>query len=287
MKILKNVDLYDIGDKFLIADRDKLFILEGKEIRDLKLPPNIKDLQLSIGAKNRLIVWGDDGIGNTFYIGNIDTGEWERIWLTDTDKKVSSVVLDYRGNIFIVLRNNTGVVYEALIDKKRYIWTPPRNTPATISLSDKSNSEKTFLVIEQSDNFPIQVTKELRQTCKINFVIESEYKGIENESIKFNNLISDVSIEAQNFETVKLKPNQFKLLLSGDKSLQEMAEVKYKTISYEAFRVEREPQSFLQDDSLMINDTIGREENDKMSGLGVVKIDTNIPHIANKPVYGE
>ena len=289
-KIFKNIDLYDIGDKFIIADKDKLYLLEGKEIKDLKLPLNIKGLKLSVGVGDKLVVWGDDGIGNTFYIGNIDTGEWERIWLSDTDKKVTFVVLDYKDNIFVVLRDNTGIVYEALIDRKRYIWTPPRNTPAIISLSGKSNTKSTFLQIEQSDNAPIQVTKELRQTCKINFIIESEYKGIEDDAIKFNHIISSVSIEAQNFETVKLTPTQFKSLLSGSKALQEIVEVKYKTISYEAFRVEREPANYLSnqgdiDDSLMHNDTIGREENDNMSGLGIIKINTNIPSKNDKPVY--
>lgn len=289
MKVLRNIDLYDIGDKFVIAEKDNLYLLEDNKIKDLKLPLNIKDLQLSVGVDNKLAVWGDDGIGNTFYIGNIETGEWERIWLTDTKKKVASVVLDYKDNIFVVLRDDTGIVYEALIERKRYIWTPPRNTPASISLSSKSNAKNTFLQIEQSDNAPIQVTKELKQTCKINFVIEAEYKGVENEAIKFNHIISEVSIEAQNFETVKLTPTQFKALLSGDKVLQEIVELKYKTISYASYRVERDtPPVFdnsLPDDGLLENDTIGREENDKLSGLGIVRVSPNIPPQSNKPVY--
>lgn len=303
MILFKNVDLYEMNGKFLVAQQDKLFLLENQHVRDLKLPLNIKNLQLSVGVDNQLIVWGDDGIGNTFYIGSIEkeNSEWERVWLSDTNKKVDSVILDYQNNFFIVLKDKSGLAYEALINKKIYAWAPPRNTPASVSLSPKSNPEASFLLIEQSDNFPVQITKDLKQTCKVNFVIESEFKGVENDIVKFNHIISSVSVESQNFDTVKLTPAQFKTILSGAKALNEIAEVKYKTISYEDFRVERDtpppqPQNLNQafasdlnsvDYDLMINDTVGKENTQTAEFSRIIKVNPNFPSLNNKPVFKE
>lgn len=251
MKRYTNIDLYELEDKFLIADKDSLYLLVEGKITNLKLPLAIKNLQLSVGVANKIIVWGDDGIGNTFYIGQIDSGEWERIWLTDTNKKVASVVLDYKDNIFVVLKGQSGIVYEAIINKKRYIWTPPRRSPASIVLSDQSDTQHTVLEIKQQDNAPIQITKDLKQTCKLSFVMASEYLGIANDTLKFNHKIMSVDIESNNFEQVKLTPAQFKLLLAGDKSLQEMAEIKYKSVSYESFKVERDPNTVIDTTSMI------------------------------------
>lgn len=282
-KLFSNVDIYDIGDTLLVMDKDKLYtISDNKKIENIKLPIKINNIRLSIGANYTMAVWGDDGIGNTFYVGKIGSEDWERIWLSDTNKKVDSIILDFKGNMFITLKDETGVAYQSLINKKLYTWTPPRNTPAVISLSDKSNNKSTFLQIEQSDNLPISVTKELKQTCKINFVIISEYKGIEEKTVKFNHVIDSVSIEAQNFEPIRLNSAQFRTLLEGSKVLQELGEIKYKTISYESMRVDRDV--IVQTDTSLFND-IAPQLHDDIRGTDIVRVSPVIPERSDKPIY--
>jgi hypothetical protein len=286
-KLFTAVDIYDIGDNLLVIDKDKLYTIGDKrEVKAIKLPIKINNIRLSVGANYRIAVWGDDGIGNTFYVGKIGSEDWERIWLSDTNKKVDAVTLDYRGNVFITLKDETGVAYQSLINKKIYTWNPPRNTPAIVSLSEKSNTKNTFLKIEQSDNLPIQVTKELKQTCRVNFIILSEYKGIENEAIKFNHTIDGVSIESQNFEPIKLTPVQFKSLLDNSKVLQELGEIKYKTMSYESFRVERDAKVIQPPaNDFIFNDYVEQRQPDNINGMDIVRVNPNIPTIADKPIY--
>lgn len=286
MKLFSNVDLYSIKDKFLVVDGSRLYLVDAdKNVTEFKLPINITGMQINVDVNNRLLVWGDDGISNSFYIGEIDNKDWERIV---TKKKVENIVSDYKSNLFIILNDGVGLVYKALIGKKFYTWKPPRSTPASISLSDKSNTKSTIIQIEQSDSLPIQVTKELKQTCRVDFVFCSEFKGIKNNEVEFAHLVSKVKVVAENFENVELSPVEFKQLLSGAKSLQDIRPLQYKTISYEEYRVERptatpQPQIGGVDLSLLDSDAVGNVPIDNISGKDIITPSNKVPELANNP----
>lgn len=288
MKLFSNVDLYSIKDKFLVVEGTNLFLVDAdKKVTEFKMPINISNMQINVDVNNRLLVWGDDGISNSFYIGDIDDNDWERIV---TKKKVINIISDYKNNLFIVLKDEKGFDYKALVGKKFYTWSVPRQTPAAISLSNKSNKKSTVLQIEQSDSIPIQVTSDLRQTCRIDFIFTSELKGAKDNIIEFTHLISRVKITAENFEDVELSPAQFKTLLSGIKSLQDIHPLQYKVISYSDYRLERLQENQMtygeitkEDYNILQGDTLGRVEPESIKGTDIITPKGKIPELANNP----
>lgn len=275
-KILQKVDLYQfINNTLLVVDKNKLFTINSSmEINELKLPVKIENLKLSIvndGAK--LIVWGDDGIGNTFYI--LENGSWERMWFSSTKKKVDCVISDNKNNMFVKLKDENGLLYQAIVNKKIYTWNPPRNTEATIKLLDSDT--KTLLEIQQSDSLPLQINKELTQTCKINFVFHSEFKGIKNDTLEFTHNIQSATVEG-NFEPITLKASQFKMLLDGEKVLQDFGEIKQQIVSYEQYRIDRPqplmmPKGIPEGDVPFFDDVVGERFVTHLNNEDIVKLD--------------
>lgn len=214
---LEKVDLYKIKNSLFVLNNDSLFIIKNNNLVKKELPIKINNLKITVSDDDKLILWGDDNLGNTLYIEESED-VWERLWLESLSKGVINSLCCKFDFIYFIHNNNSGhIVY----NKQLYKWGIPQSNFS--QLLEKDNS----LYLLQKKNLNLLFEEDVSKDCVLDITYEILNTRISKDIIVSDFPIFSIIVNVEGLKPLNISSKNYSLLLKGKVTLKKLGMTNY------------------------------------------------------------
>ena len=214
---LEKVDLYKIKNSFFVLNNDILYSIKNNDLVKKELPIKINNLKITVSDDDKLILWGDDNLGNTLYIEESED-VWERLWLESLGKGVINSLCCKSDFIYFIHNNNSGhVVY----NKQLYKWGIPQSNFSQLLEKDDS------LYLLQKKNLNLLFDDEVSKDCVVDITYEILNTKVSKDLIVSDFPIYSIVVNVDGLKPLNVSSKNYALLLKGKVSLKKLGITNY------------------------------------------------------------
>lgn len=214
---LEKVDLYKIKNSFFVLNNDILYSIKNNDLVKKELPIKINNLKITVSDDDKLILWGDDNLGNTLYIEESED-VWERLWLESLGKGVINSLCCKFDFIYFIHNNNSGhVVY----NKQLYKWGIPQSNFSQLLEKDDS------LYLLQKKNLNLLFDDNVSKDCVVDITYEILNTKVSKDLIVSDFPIYSIVVNVDGLKPLNVSSKNYALLLKGKVSLKKLGITNY------------------------------------------------------------